>query len=79
MLNYKKDIEWITVFLIINFKCKYRNFELQMGKDFQGSLWRKQIIREKEGELPKQKNSTWWVFFGEMRCQEFFPLRDVDT
>lgn len=46
-------------FLIINFKCKYRNFELQMRKDFQGSLWRKQIIREKEGELPKQKNSTW--------------------
>lgn len=66
-------------FLIINFKCKYRNFELQMRKDIEGSLWKKQIIRAKEGELPKQKNSTWWVFFQEMRCQEFFPLRDVDT
>lgn len=45
-------------FLIINFKCKYRNFELQMRKDFQGSLWKKQI-RAKEGELPQQKNNTW--------------------
>lgn len=46
-------------FLIISFKCKYRNFELQMRKDIEGSLWKKQIIRAKEGELPKQKNSTW--------------------
>lgn len=51
-------------FLIINFKCKYRNFELQMRKDFQGSLWRKQIIREKEGELPKQKNALGEFFSG---------------